>query len=254
MNHVYLTAILLLVLGCTSTPKKSEIKKPELEDIYISGGTEKFMLGDIPYWANFSRFAKCQQKEPIKYINFENIQKSYNLDYTSTVHMQHMLNRKISNYVKSSGQRSLPSKDETFTFNTVYAQVLGKSYDFIVPKFTRVSVIWIDPFLDNKDELKKIMNNSLVLSGHPAFISHCLGSRDVDQLIKDLELDDFGIKVIPSEMFSRYDKNMKKIFDFEIDLSEILKNKVIYFFGLENPGQIKGITKFNQLKIRGNDV
>ncbi len=254
MNRYNLIGFLLFVISCTSAKQVIESENTNLKDVYISGGTEVFFLGDIPFWANFSSFAKCQRQEPIKYINFENIQKSYNLDYADTVHMQNMLNRKISSYVKASGQRILPSKDETFIFNSVYAQVIGKSYDFTIPKFTRVSVIWIDSFLKDRKELKRIANNSLVLSGHPLFLSHCLNSKQVEQLITDLDIEDLGVKIIASEMFSRYDKNMKAIFDFEIDLSEVLKGKVIYFFGLEKPDQIKGITKFNQLKIRGNDV
>ena len=250
-----LSLVTVLVVSCAST-KGLDVDKQTttLDDVYISGGTEKFFLGDLPHWANYSTFSKCQRVTPVKYVNFENIQKSYNLDYMSAVHMQNMINRKISNFIKSSGETRLPSKDESYIFNTVYAEVLGKSYDFRKPKFTRMSVIWIDPFLNDEAEITKIMENSQVLSGHPIFLSHCLSSIELESLVERLGLEDFGVKVIASDMFSRFDKEMNPVYDQEIDLSEILSGKTIHFFGIEQPVQIKGITKFNQLKIRGNDV
>ena len=240
MLKVFSVTLLLMLVGCSSPQTDSN---SGLENVYISGGTEKYYLGIVPHWANFSTWASCQRNAPIRYLNFENIKKSYNLDYKSAVHMQHMINRKISAFVKSTGGTQLPAKDETFIFNNVYAQVLGGSYDFTPPRFNNVSLIWIDPYVNNTRKLKKIMSRNDVLSGHPVLISNCLNSFEVEALIEELELEDLGAKVISSEMFSTYDTSMKKSFDFGISLSEIMGKKTMTFYGPRLPEQVRGTTK-----------
>lgn len=234
-----------VVVSCSSSSSMSGASSG-LDNVYISGGTEKFFLGSIPHWANFSSWAQCQRKEPIRYLNYSNIKKSYNLNYSNALHMQHMINRKISAFVKSTGSTQLPAKDETFIFNNVYAQVLGGSYDFTPPKFNKVSVIWIDPFLKNTRKIKKYLKRSDVLSGHPVLITNCLNSSEVEELIKKLGVEDLGVKVISSEMFSVYNSEMKKSLYFSINLKELLKNKKITLFGPRIPKQIEGIDKLKK--------
>ena len=240
MFKIIFTFIISLTLGCSSNSPTGG-NGSGLENVYISGGTEKFFLGSIPHWANFSTWAQCQRKEPIRYLNYNNINKSYNLNYENALHMQHMINRKILAFVKSTGSTQLPAKDETFIFNNVYAQVLGGSHDFTAPRFNKVSVVWIDPFLQDTTAIKRYFKRDDVLAGHPTIISNCLSSFEVEELIDKLELEDLGIKIISSEMFSAYQPNMKKGLDFRIDLSGLLKNKTITFFGPRIPEQIEGV-------------
>ena len=247
MFKLILFAIFSISISCSSNSPQGESSKG-LENVYISGGTEKFFLGSIPHWANFSTWAKCQRNEPIRYLNFSNIKKSYNLNYENTLHMQHMINRKIAAFVKSTGSNQLPVKDETFIFNNVYAQVLGGSFDFTAPRFNNVSLVWIDSYLNNTSKIKNIFKREDVLAGHPIIISNCLNSFEVEELIEKLDIEDLGAKIISSEMFTTYSKDMKKGFDFTIHLDGLLKNKNITFYGPGIPEQIKGVNKLIKIK------
>lgn len=235
-----------IVFGCSTSGDRTNGQG--LDNVYISGGTEKYFLGNLPHWANFSTWASCHRTDPIRYLNFENIKKSYNLNYESALHMQHMISRKNSAFVKSSGGTQLPVKDEGFIFNNVYAQVLGGSYDFVAPKFKQVSVVWIDPYLGNNKKIKSVLNRSDVLNGHPVIITNCLSSYEVEALIDKLKLEDLGIKIISSEMFSAYNSTMEKENDFTIQLDQIMKNKNISLFAPSNPSQIRGVNKFIKIK------
>lgn len=237
---------LIIASGCSTSGVNSNGQG--LDNVYISGGTEKYFLGNLPHWANFSTWASCQRDEPIRYLNYENIKKSYNLNYESAAHMQHMISRKNSDFVKSSGGTQLPVKDEGFIFNNVYAQVLGGSFDFVAPKFKNISVVWIDPFLKNKKKVKSILNREDVLRGHPVIVSNCLSQSEIETLIEKLDLDELGIKIVSSEMFSAYDSKMEKETDFSVQLDLIMKNKNINLFAPFNPTQIRGSNKFIKIK------
>lgn len=219
-----------------------------LDNVYISNGVEQYFLGNLPHWMNYSTWGKCKRKEPIRYMNFEIIHKSYGLDYEQAVHMQHMWNRKVYAFRKSSGQDSLPLKDESFIFNNIYAQVQGGSYDFMTPKFKNISLVWIDTFLDNKKRLKRIMQSDQILAGYPILVSHCLSSYEIESLVQDLKLEELGVKVIPAEMFNLYQDNLKTQYEFGLDVEKILKNKNITLFGKSNPETIRGINQFKQVE------
>jgi len=245
MFRLILLFSFMTIAACSSNPPAVDSTNG-LDNVYISGGTEKFFLGHIPHWANFSSWAGCQRSEPIRYLNYNNIKKSYNLNYENALHMQHMINRKILAFVKSTGSTQLPAKDETFIFNNVYAQVLGGSHDFTAPKFGKVSLVWIDPYLTDTGKIKKYFRRDDVLSGHPVIITNCLSSFEVEELIEKLDVEDLGIKIISSEMFSAYGSDMKKKFDFTINLKSLLKKKDITFFGPRIPKQIEGVDKLKK--------
>jgi len=219
-----------------------------MDNVYISNGVEQYFLGNLPHWINFSGWAKCQREEPIRYMNFEVLNRSYGLKYYQMVHMQHMWNRKIYAYRRSGGAGNLPLKDEAFIFNNVYAQVIGGSHEFIVPKFKKVSLIWIDEFLNNKGRLRQILNREDVLAGHPVLVTHCLTSYATESLIQELNLEELGAKIISAEMFGLYSSDIKMGQQFGLDVSQILKKKEITLFSKTKPKGIWGINKHKKIE------
>lgn len=236
----------ILFVNCSTTDERVNITSG-LDNVYISSGVEQYFLGNLPHWINFSSWAKCRRNESIRYMNYEILKKSYALTYDQMVHMQHMWNRKLYAYKRSGGQGNLPLKDESFVFNNVYAQVIGGSYVFSAPKFNQVSLVWIDPFIENKKKLKQILRSDDVLSGHPVIISHCLSSYAAESLLQELELEDLGIKIIPAEMFSLFDKNIQMGYEFQIDVSQIMKKKKIILYSSEETPYIMGANKFKKV-------
>ena len=102
-NALILT--ILFTSSCSTTDERVNIKGSLADVVSHSNGngTEAYFLGSVPAWINFSPWAKCERSESIRYMNFENISKSYNLNYSQIVHMQHKWNRKIATYRKSHG-------------------------------------------------------------------------------------------------------------------------------------------------------
>ncbi len=246
MHNLIILVIIFFHISCSSNELKSTTAV--LDEVYISSGVEQFSLGLLPEWANFSKIGSCHRKSSVRYMNFENIHKSFHLDYSQALHLQHMFNRKINAYKLSSGAADLLPKDESYIFHNVYQQVLGGRYDFIVPKFSQVSVVWIDHFLGDLKKLKKIVQRQDVLAGHPILLSDCLSSHELEQLAKKLKIDVLGTKYLSSEMFTIYNRQMEKKSMFIIDLSQILQGKNIKFFGKKRVENIKGEYKFIKLK------
>lgn len=240
--------LLSFILVSCSTPGPEMVEEERLEGIYRSSGIEQFFLVDLPHWANFSKAGQCHRQNNIRYLHFENLNKSYNLNYTQIIHLQHMFNRKLYAYKASASSNEIPFKDESFVFYNVYQQVLGASYDFTPPKFKKVSVVWVDPFLKDQKKLKKIINSERVLEGHPVLLSHCLTSYQLEELAQKLEVDKLGVKFISADMLSIYNNELSKDYDFALNLNEILKNKEIKFFSSKQSSSIKGDFDFVEVK------
>ncbi len=238
-------AITSLLLSCGSTP--SQNRDAVLDQVYMSSGVEKYFHLDIPHWAHFSSAGQCFRSSNTRYLNFDNLSKSLNLNYTQMVHMQYMINRKLFAYKSTTGSKQLPLKDQAFVFNNVHQRVSGGSFDFIVPKFERISVIWIDSFLKDTKKLNKIVRSNKVLSGHPVLMSHCLNSFEMEELAQELKLDELNVKYLSSEMLSIYDQNIKRQTFFSLDISKLFENKKVFFYGKSLSPSLTGEFDFNQL-------
>jgi hypothetical protein len=170
-----LIILLFIHIGCASN--NSEGLKQDLDQVYIGSGVEQFYMPDLPTWANMSSAAKCKRIEPIRYLNFSDMHKSYSFNYEQLIQFQFMLNRKFYSYKESTGHETVYLKDESYIMHNVHQQIIGGGRDFIAPKFKRINLVWIDPALKNDSalkSLKKLMYSDDMEKGHPVFISMCL--------------------------------------------------------------------------------
>lgn len=237
----------LFFLGCSTTDPKM-VSNTGLDNVYISSGIEKFFLVDLPYWANFSKVGQCQRKSNIRFLHHENLAKSYDLKYSQLVHLQHMFNRKLYAYKTSAASSEIPLKDESYVFHNVYQQVIGGRYDFVPPRFEKVSVVWIDPYLADPKIISQKIKSNAVLEGHPILLSFCLNSYELEELSRDHSLDELGVKFLSADMMSIYDQDQKKNFFFSLNLSEFLHGKDITLFSRQKLENIQGQYKFIEIK------
>lgn len=239
--------MLVLAFSC-STPGDQRVNTTGvLDNVYISSGVEQFFLGDLPHWVNFSQAGQCHRKTNIRFLEFKNLSKSYNLKYDQMIHLQHMFNRKIYAYKTSSAQKDLPLKDEGYVFYNVYQQVIGGSYDFVPPKFQKVSVVWVDPYLKQPKRLAAIFKQDKVLAGHPVLLSHCLTSYELEELAKELKLDDIGVKYLSADMMTVYNKQGDNQLYFAIDLEAFLAGKEVTVFSSHRSEEITGKVNFIEI-------
>ena len=219
-----------------------------MEEVYISNGVEQFFLPALPAWVNFSQESSCYREQSIRYLNYEKLKKSYNLNYIKMLHLQHMFNRKLFAYRTSTGQDRLSLKDESFIFNNVYQQVVGNSFDFVVPNYKKVSIIWVDHFLKNPKKLKRILNRKDVGQGYPVIFSSCLTSYELEKLTQELGLDDLGVKFVSAEMESVFNFETLKQSQFTIELEKLFEGKELMFFGIEKPRTLSSNINFVKIK------
>lgn len=234
---------LFILSSCTTTvDTASSNKNPEY--VYQGAGIEQYFLPELPVWANFSTLSACRRTNTLRYLNFENLRKSYSLTYSEIVHFQNMFNRKLMQFKKNNPTAPLYLKDEAYIFNNAYQLLIGGSRDFLVPNYKNISLVWIDPYINKKENLKKILNNEQVLSGFPVLVSSCMDSFEIEEYVIKNKLDQFGVRYIGSEMFVPYDTEFNLGTIFSIDFSKIFPDKQLKLYGPYRPNHFKGIKTF----------
>lgn len=241
--------LLYFAIGCSTTQEKG--LKQNLDQVYIGSGVERLYLSDLPAWANISTIGSCRRKEPVRYLNFENMYKSYSMNYESLIQFQYMLNRKFVSYKLSTGRPTIFLKDESFIMHNVHEQIIGGGRDFITPKFNRIHLIWIDQAVNNSKKLKKlksVMYSAKMEKGHPIFVSTCMSSIEVEKFISLNGFTKFGVKIISQEMFTPYGADLKLAGNFTLNFSLLMPGKDLHFFGEYLPKEFFGIKDKNVYK------
>ena len=236
--RLFYTISLLCLINCSYT--KTDGVKVDSGEIYLTSGAEQFFLAELPYWANFSSDGACFRSVPIRYLNFSALKENYNLSYDQMLHLQLMFNRRLNENLKSTGQSLMSPKDEAYVFYNMYQKVIGGSYDFLTPRFKKLSLIWIDPYLSDHKKLVQVVTNEKVLNGFPVLVSECLTSFELEELARDLELDELGVRYFSAEMFSIFSIENKRVPYFHVDISEFFKGKEIQVFSSKEPLAIEG--------------
>lgn len=244
MNLFSQALILILIAACANSPKSMENR--DLEQLYQGAGVERYFLADLPGWANFSSSSHCRRDGLVRYLNFETIKSSYAMGYEESVHMQHMINRRFVT-TKSNSERQLYLKDEAFIFYNVFEQVAGGGRDFLLPRFDRVSLIFLDPYLNDLSRVKTVLNRRDVGQGHPILVSACLNSYSMEKLSEKEGWDSFGVKLIGQEMFTPYDSNGNLGHEFGLDFSKFMPGKKIILFSPVEAPHLKGSNKIIKL-------
>ena len=237
----FLFLIATFIFASCSTPKTS-VEGRDLEQLYQGAGVERYFLPDLPEWANFSSSSSCKRTTPIKYLNFSTLKASYSLSYQTLGHFQHMLNKRFETF-RSQSDQPLYLKDEAFIFYNVYEQVAGGSKDFVIPNFDRISLVWIDPFLDSLTNVDSTLKSREAGKGHPIIVSACLNTTELEKLSEKKGWDRFGVKYIGSEMFSPYDFEFELGNDYTLNFEKFLPNKALYLFAPYKPKHFKGTIK-----------
>jgi len=236
---------IFLLSGCsTRVDQASEIKNPEY--VYQGAGIEQYFLPELPVWANFSEASSCRRKNSVRYLDFSTLRQSYSLSYSELLHFQNMYNRKLAQFKNNNPTATLYLKDEAYIFNNTYQLLIGGGRDFLMPKYPKISLIWIDPYLKNKEKIKELLNDKEVVSGFPVLVTNCLSSAQIEKFIAKNKLDQYGIKFIGQEMFTPYSTKFELSYFYSLDFSKLFDNKEVTLFGRYNPRHFLGIKKFRK--------
>ncbi|MCO4793620.1 MAG: hypothetical protein KC493_07910 [Bacteriovoracaceae bacterium] len=248
MNRVFIFVVLTLVLSsCSSDSRKSEgFERRNLEEYFQSSGVIKYFLPDLPDWANSNSTGQCLRKTPVRYFNYKNLVESFALDYHQSVQFQYMYNIESQKLQSEVSVDYLPLKDEEKTFYLVSDKIQAGIYSFIIPKYKRIHLIWIDPALSSDRELaslKKLMRSKRMDLGHPVFVSLCLGTKEMSAFSLKHKFRD-GIRFIPHTMFSPFNSKREISSKLYLNVSKLFKAKQkLYFYiskKLNKPSEVFG--------------
>lgn len=229
-----------ILSGCQST---KSIKRRNADEIYQGAGIERYILPLLPYWASYSTIGQCHHSPAIRYLDFSQLGIVYNLSYEQLVQLQLGFNDSLVQFKKQNQRTELRLDEEAFLFNRTVQKIEGGSKVFLLPKYKRVNIVWLDPALNDKKLMTNFMNlmkSTEIESGHPIIISSCLNRSQLDTFVNKVGLNELGVRIISSEMFSIYDSQLKPRYSLSIDLDEVVPNKIINFYAPYFPKEFKG--------------
>ena len=236
---------LFVVCSCQS----GRIKTKSRDQSYQGLTYERYLLGEAPFWLNQSFETGHQRALTIKYLNFKTLKKSYNLTYPQLIHLQHSFNVSLQRQKKFGGQKVVLLKDEAFLFSNTLEKILGGSYEFLMPDFEKVSLLWIDPLLDDKEKIKDVFKRKSFGEGHPVMVSNVLSQQEMMELVEKLGLSSFPVRYLSVEMFSKYKDDLSGFHPYWIlYVNKILEGKKVTLFSTYRPKLILGKYQFKKIE------
>ena len=195
-----------MMISCSSPTLKQS--RTELDSVYISSGIEQYTLGTLPYWANFASDGKCFRKENTKYLNFENLKKSYNFTFEQSLHLQQIFNKRHRSFRQSSQIEIVKPNDEANIFYNSQEMVQNGTRDFKVPKFKSVNIIWIDSLVfsaKGRGRINRLLRSDAMNNGVPILLSKCLTDHEIDKIVTENKWQDLVSHYISQDFLTVYD-------------------------------------------------
>lgn len=217
----------LLIFACST----GELKRVNVEGYQNTSSIVKYFFPDLPLWANFSQTAQCQRNFRGKVFDFKKLEMDTSFDYKELVQFQYLYNIEYNRLLQSLGGDSPSVKEEEKLFYNVLANIRTGIYPFNPPKYKRIHLIWIDPYLHDRKDFFKLINSDALVLGHPVFISLCLSHQEVVDLIKKNDIQNKDIRILSFEVFSLYDVSLSPQNALRFDFHQFFENnqKLILF-------------------------
>ncbi|MBT3234395.1 MAG: hypothetical protein HN353_00420 [Bdellovibrionales bacterium] len=254
--YYYLPFIMgvLLLASCSNTANHRGFGRRASEQYYQASGTARYFLNDLPTWANYSTAGGCQRKVNFRWLNLLQVRDSFSLNYHQAIQLQHKYNIRYLEKLKSVGKDHMALAEASRLFHQVVKEIQGGAVEFRLPKFHRIHLVWIDPFLGSskgKKQLSELVQSDSFGQGYPVFLSLCLAADEIDQLKQELLLFDYSIRNIPASMFSIYGAMNRTYHHFIFDMQEFFpQEKELHLFIKESsvPAEIKGNFQLHNIK------
>jgi len=247
LRTFYIILFGLILASCSSNIIAPGYEARNLDQYYVASGVVRYFLQELPFWANVSSSASCRRSSSHRLLNFEQVGKSFNLSYFELVQFQSLLNRMLIQKMEVSKLKGLPLDSEEEIFYHVLDRINAKFYPFIPPKFKRINLIWIDPYIkDEKISLKITKNSEIMDSAPPVILSLCFNQFELEKILKKSGLEHSSVKYISSESLTPYDDKLHMdVHLLKIDLEQIFQSKSqIYFYTPDDiPAEFVGTVK-----------
>ena len=264
-SFLFVSALALWIASCSLPPKNtgSGNTRRSLDAYYIPSDVVKYLLPEVPNWANGSIAGGCHRLENIRYFDAKEVGGSFGLSYFDILQAQINFNQEKQNVLMvarqapdldSSKLLGLPPKQEELLFYQALDRVQAKFYSFQAPTFKRINLLWIDPYLAWSEtpatlpKLKpgmasKLMNNNWSQSGHPVMVSFCLTALELEKVLEHEKIADHNIRMLGTEAMSPYTPDLTIAAGAKFYLSAYFnKDQELHFYshGKFMPEEIEG--------------
>ncbi|MBI2519789.1 MAG: hypothetical protein HYV97_05215 [Bdellovibrio sp.] len=226
--HACLACIFLMITiwSCTYTKKNldSGDNRRDLNAYYIPSDVVKYLLPEVPTWANISLSGACHRLESVRYFDVKEVSGSYNISYFDILQAQINFNQEKQNVLRVARlapdlppkmEVGLPPKQEELLFYQALDRAQAKFYSFKVPTFKRINFLWIDPLLVWSGEagavptlkpqiVQSLLNHNWAQSGHPVIISFCLTSLDLEKFLEQEKVADHNIRILGADAMTPF--------------------------------------------------
>src|SRR6516162_2443235 len=103
-----LLLILFILEGCTW----GNLKRVDVEEYQNGFPVSKYLMADLPAWANFSQTSQCPREYRNKFINLNYLGNDTSLDYHDLVQFQYSYNLELENLIQGLGGATPSLKEE----------------------------------------------------------------------------------------------------------------------------------------------
>ena len=233
MKVLYSIALSLALISCG---KWSGVRKTDLEQIHIPSKIDRYLLANLPNWANFSERGNCRRSPDMKSLHLGNLGKSFSLSYDALIQLQLLFNQEYHKALEDAGGRLLSLHEEERIFFQAQDKISSGILPFRPPRSERVHLLWIDPAINDsryRKQVAKALGKRKFYQGHPILVSLCLNGPSMEQFVGKLTKEDVDFRFISAEMFSVFNQNLVMGNGRRLALDAILKGKkiVIYTVG-----------------------
>lgn len=240
-----LSYLIILIFSISCAGSNSKMKRRNLEEYFIGTGVVRYFLPEVPEWYNFSEAGSCFRDRSLRFFNLKTLRSSFSLSYEETLQLQYMYNVEAYHLKKSASANHLPFKDEEKLFFNLTEKIQAGIRTFIPPKYSRIHLIWIDPALGSKAELKKLktfMKSPEMDQGHPVFVSLCRSRPGLINFMAQNNWVNKNIRMIPFELFSIFSDDGVRNPHFSLNFSKIFTGKKnLHFYSSKSlPEEFKG--------------
>lgn len=242
---VFLAATLVLSCSYSTADGTPDFERRHPDEFYTTTGVLQYFLPARPLWARHARSIHCQQSLEVEFLDLKNFRSSLGLDYPQSLHFQHdftILKRKRLKQVQA---QRMDFRDRERLFYDVFDRVQSDIYLMQVPRFHRIHFVWIDPLIDNNENLQRFhrwMNSEMMNQGHPIAISFCLNRDELAQF-KERHRFDSSFRAMSYEFLSPYTSDNILRGHLSIQLEDFFHDKEIHLFlprNTDRPLEIKG--------------
>ncbi len=234
------------LISCAQIESNKDFKAVELNEFYQSSGTQRYFLPALPAWANFSESAACLRKNPITFFDLDLLMKEHGLNYNQAIQLQYLFNISKQEKMESVKANTLLPKDDEALFFEALQKIQAGFLPFVRPKFSRVHLIWLDPYVEDSKkltELKKKLKADVFNQGEPFFFSLCLSKKETEDFLERSQLSELTSRFLSSEILSVMNHEGKRFPHYLVEMNALFEANQklhLYLFGETLPRELKG--------------